>query len=117
MKRTLPGPFTYILPASPEVPRLFKNKKKTVGIRVPACDIAREIVLRLGNPIVATSVRDDDEVIEYTTDPSLVHERYHNLVDMVIDGGTGSNVASTVLDCTGAEMEIIREGAGDISLL
>lgn len=117
MKRSLPGPFTFILQASPEVPRLFKNKKKTVGIRVPDNLIARELVLRLGNPIIATSVHDDDEVLEYTTDPSLIHDRYAHLVDLVIDGGVGQNVASTVVDCSNDEIEIIREGAGDIELL
>jgi tRNA threonylcarbamoyl adenosine modification protein (Sua5/YciO/YrdC/YwlC family) len=114
MKRALPGPFTFILPASKEVPRLFTSKKKTIGIRVPDNDIARSLVLKLGNPIVSTSVRDDDEVLEYTTDPELIHERYKDLVDMVVSSGFGNNIASTIFDCTGEEPVIIRQGAGEV---
>jgi tRNA threonylcarbamoyl adenosine modification protein (Sua5/YciO/YrdC/YwlC family) len=114
MKRLLPGPYTFILQASKEVPKLFTDRKKTVGIRVPDNSIARELVLRLGHPMVSSSVRDDDEVIEYTTDPELIHERYQDQVDIVIDAGFGKNVPSTVLNCTGEEVEIIREGAGPI---
>jgi len=114
MKRALPGPFTFILPASREVPRLFTTKKKTIGIRVPANDIARALVLKLGNPIVSTSVHDDDEVLEYTTDPELIHERYMDKVDMVISSGFGSNIASTVFDCTGEVAVVIRHGAGEV---
>jgi tRNA threonylcarbamoyl adenosine modification protein (Sua5/YciO/YrdC/YwlC family) len=117
MKKVLPGPYTFILPASSEVPRLFKSKKKTIGIRVPDNDLARELVLRMGHPIIATSVRDDDEILEYTTDPSLIHDRYENQVDMVIDAGYGNNIPSTVVDCTTDEMEIIREGSGDVDAL
>ena len=112
MKRVLPGPYTFILPASKEVPKLFFSRKKTIGIRIPDNDIARELVLRLGHPIIATSVHDDDEVIEYTTDPELIHERYDNQVDMVIDGGFGNNIASTVVSSLGDGIEVIREGAG-----
>jgi len=114
MKRVLPGPFTFILNANSNVPKLFKRKKKTIGIRVPANSILREIVKVLGRPIITTSVRDDDEFIEYTTDPELIYERYRNEVDMVIDGGYGNNEASTVIDCTGNEPELIRQGIGDI---
>jgi tRNA threonylcarbamoyl adenosine modification protein (Sua5/YciO/YrdC/YwlC family) len=114
MKRLLPGPYTFILKASKEVPRLFTDKKKTVGIRVPDNDLARELVLRLGHPMVSSSVHDDDEVIEYTTDPELIHERYKDLVDIVIDGGYGNNVPSTVLGCMDDEIEVIREGAGPV---
>jgi tRNA threonylcarbamoyl adenosine modification protein (Sua5/YciO/YrdC/YwlC family) len=114
MKRVLPGPYTFILPASKEVPKLFYSRKKTIGIRIPDNDIARELVLRLGHPIIATSVRDDDEVIEYTTDPELIHERYENQVDMVIDGGFGKNIASTVISSLGDGIEVIREGAGEV---
>ncbi len=113
MKRSLPGPYTFILPASKSVPRLFTSKKKTIGIRVPHNDIARSIVLKLGNPIVSTSVHDDDEVLEYTTDPELIYDRYKDKVDMVISSGFGKNVASTVFDCTGEEPVVIRQGAGD----
>lgn len=114
MKKVLPGPFTFILNASTNVPKIFKSNKKTVGIRVPDNNIVREIVKALGNPIVSTSVHDDDEIVEYTTDPELIHEKYESKVSMVIDGGFGNNVASTVVDCTSGEPEIIREGAGII---
>lgn len=114
MKQTLPGPYTFILNASSKVPRIFKNKKKTVGIRVPDNLICQEIVRLLGNPILTTSIHDIDEVIEYTTDPELIHENFENLVDIVIDGGYGDNQPSTVLDCTTEEIMILREGAGSI---
>ncbi|NNC83455.1 MAG: threonylcarbamoyl-AMP synthase [Flavobacteriales bacterium] len=112
MKRLLPGPYTFILRASKEVPKLFTDKKKTVGIRVPDNNVCRELVLRLGHPMVSSSVHDDDEVIEYTTDPELIHERYQDQVDMVIDSGYGKNIPSTVLSCLDEEVEVIREGAG-----
>ncbi|OFX17675.1 MAG: threonylcarbamoyl-AMP synthase [Bacteroidetes bacterium GWA2_31_9] len=114
MKRNLPGPFTFILEANNNVPKLFKSKKKTVGIRIPSHNIPRMIVQELGNPIMSTSIHDTDEIIEYTTDPELIHERYENLVDAVIDGGYGNNVPSTVVDCTGNEYEIIRQGIGEL---
>lgn len=114
IKKCLPGPYTFILNATSNVPKLLKSNKKTVGIRVPDNNIAQEIVRQLGNPILSTSLHDDDEILEYTTDPELIHERYEKLVDIVIDGGFGNNVASTVLDCTNDEVEIIREGAGEI---
>lgn len=112
MKKNLPGPFTFILAANNNVPRYFKGKKKTVGIRVPDNNIIREIVLELGNPIMSTSIRDEDEIIEYTTDPELIYEKYQEIVDIVIDGGYGELVPSTVVDCTGDAIEIVREGKG-----
>jgi tRNA threonylcarbamoyl adenosine modification protein (Sua5/YciO/YrdC/YwlC family) len=114
LKKALPGPFTFIFNASHNVPKLLSTNKKTVGIRVPDNDIARCIVKELGNPIVSSSIRDDDEIIEYSTDPELIHEKYQDLVDIVIDGGYGDNVASTVVDCTSGDFEIIREGKGDL---
>lgn len=112
MKRALPGPFTFILNANKNIPKLFQSKKQTIGIRVPDNTIARKIVRELGNPLLSTSVHDDDEIIEYTTDPELIHERYENKVDLVIDGGFGNNEASTIINCTGNEPEIIRQGIG-----
>ena len=117
MKKALPGPFTFILPANNNVPKIIQSNKKTVGIRVPDNNIIREIVSVLGHPILSTSVKDDDEIVEYTTDPELIYERYGHLVDMVIDGGYGGNVPSTVVDCTSDEMEVVREGLGDVDLL
>ena len=115
--KKLPGPYTFILEASNKVPKIFQHNKKKIGIRVPDNAIALAIVKELGNPLVSTSVKDDDEIIEYTTDPELIHERYKEYVDYVIDGGYGKNEASTVLDCSGNEIEIIREGIGDLSIL
>jgi tRNA threonylcarbamoyl adenosine modification protein (Sua5/YciO/YrdC/YwlC family) len=112
MKKNLPGPFTFILDANNNVPRYFKGKKETVGIRVPDNNIIREIVLELGNPILSTSIRDEDEIIEYTTDPELIYEKYQDFADIVIDGGYGELIPSTVIDCTGEVMEILREGKG-----
>ena len=117
MKRALPGPYTFILKANNQVPKLFHSKKKTIGIRVPDNVIARAIVEALGNPIVSSSIHDDDEVIEYTTDPDLIYDRYEDQIDLLVDGGFGDNEASTVLDCTGEEIEILREGKGDLSIL
>lgn len=114
MKRALPGPYTFILDANTQVPKIFKSKKKTIGIRVPDHVVPREIVRLLGRPIIATSVHDDDEVIEYTTDPELIHERYKDKVDMVVSCGIGNMEASTIIDCTGAEPEVIRLGRGPI---
>jgi tRNA threonylcarbamoyl adenosine modification protein (Sua5/YciO/YrdC/YwlC family) len=116
LKKNLPGPFTFILPASSNVPKLFKNKKKTVGIRIPDNSIILEIVRAFGQPILTTSIHDDDEVIEYTTDPELIHEKFQHLVDAVIDGGYGQNIPSTVVDCTDAEPVIIRQGLGELKL-
>ena len=116
LKRALPGPYTFILPGSNQLPKDFK-KKKTVGIRVPDNRIAQALVRGLGRPIVSTSIRDEDDVLEYTTDPELIYEKWQNLVDVVIDGGYGGNVASTVIDLSGTEPEIVREGKGDLSIL
>ncbi|MEJ2901430.1 L-threonylcarbamoyladenylate synthase [Pedobacter panaciterrae] len=114
LKKALPGPFTFILNANGNVPKLLSSNKKTVGIRVPDNDIAREIVLQLGNPILSTSIYDDDEVIEYSTDPELIHEKYEDTIDIVIDGGYGDNEPSTVVDCTSGDFEIIRQGKGNL---
>jgi tRNA threonylcarbamoyl adenosine modification protein (Sua5/YciO/YrdC/YwlC family) len=116
MKKTLPGPFTYILNASNKVPKIFQNRKKTIGIRVPDNIIARQLVEEYGNPLISTSVYDEDEILEYTTDPELIHEKYNNLVDIVIDGGYGDNMASTVVDCTGETIEILRQGKGELDI-
>ena len=115
LKRALPGPYTFILPGSKNLPHPFK-KRKTVGIRVPDNNIALEIVQLLGHPIVSTSIRDDDEVIEYTTDPELILEKWDNIVDIVIDGGYGDNEASTVIDLSEDEPLIIREGKGNLEI-
>lgn len=115
LKRNLPGPYTFILPGNNNLPTVFK-KKKEVGIRVPDNAIALAIVHELGNPIISTSIRDEDELIEYTTDPELILEKWGNLVDLVIDGGYGGNVASTVIDLTGGEPVVIREGKGSLEL-
>jgi tRNA threonylcarbamoyl adenosine modification protein (Sua5/YciO/YrdC/YwlC family) len=112
MKKTLPGPFTFILNANNNVPKIFQSRKKTIGIRIPDHPIPRLLVQEFGNPIIATSIYDDDEIIEYTTDPELIYENYENFVDLVIDSGYGGNIASTVLDCTGTEIEITRQGKG-----
>lgn len=116
LKKALPGPFTFIFNASHKVPKLLSSNKKTVGIRVPDNDIAREIVRVLGNPILSTSIHDDDEIIEYSTDPELIYEKYKDKVDIVIDGGYGGNIASTVVDCTSGEFEVVREGKGELEL-
>lgn len=116
LKKALPGPFTFIFNASGQVPKLLSSKKKTVGIRVPDNNIVREIVKELGNPIVTTSIHDDDDIIEYSTDPELIYEKYQDKVDLVIDGGYGDNVASTVVDLTTGDFEVIREGKGDLDL-
>jgi len=112
LKRNLPGPFTFIVKANNQIPRLFRNKKKTVGIRIPDNNIVREIVRELGRPIITTSIHDQDEIIEYTTDPELIYEKYSDFADIVINGGYGKNEASTIVDCTGDEIEIVRQGLG-----
>ncbi len=116
LKRALPGPYTFILPGNNNLPKEFK-KKTTVGIRVPDNAIALEIVKLLGNPIVSTSIHDDDDVIEYTTDPELIFEKWQNLVDMVIDGGYGDNMGSTIIDLSGEEPIVVREGKGSLDIL
>ena len=116
LKRALPGPYTFILPGSNNLPKAFK-KRKTVGIRIPDNNIARTLVKSLGNPIVSTSIRDEDDVLEYTTDPELIFEKWNNLVDVVIDGGYGDNYASTIIDITDGYPEVIREGKGSLDIL
>lgn len=116
LKRALPGPYTFLLPGSNNLPKVFK-KKKIVGIRIPDNNIARSIVEALENPIVSTSIRDDDDVLEYTTDPELIFEKWKHLVDVVIDGGYGDNYASTIIDLTGSEPEVIREGKGSLEII
>ena len=112
LKRALPGPYTFILPGNNDLPKEFR-KKKTVGIRVPDNNIALEIVRMLGNPIVSTSIHDDDEVLEYSTDPELIFEKWQHKVDLIIDGGYGDNVGSTIIDLSGYEPVVVREGKGD----
>ncbi len=114
MKKGLPGPYTFILDASSQVPKILHSKKKTIGIRVPDHNVPRMLVERLGQPILTTSIHDEDEVVEYSTDPELIFEKYEHLVDVVIDGGYGQNVASTIVDCTGDLVEIVREGLGKV---
>ncbi len=114
MRNNLPGPFTFILNASNSVPKLIQSKKKTVGIRIPDNNIPRVIVQELGHPIMSTSIHDEDEILEYTTDPELIYEKYSKLVDIVIDGGYGDNEPSTVVDCTEDEPVIVREGKGEL---
>lgn len=116
LKRALPGAYTFILPGNNDLPKDFR-KKKTVGIRVPDNNIAIQIVEMLGNPIVSTSIHDEDEVIEYSTDPELIFEKWQNQVDLVIDGGYGENIASTIIDLTGHEPIIVREGKGDVNII
>ena len=116
MKKALPGPFTFLLNASSNVPKVLNAKKRTVGIRIPDNNIPREIVRELGNPIITSSIHDEDEIIEYSTDPELIFEKYENLVDIIIDGGYGNNIPSTVIDASNDELEVIRQGLGDLSL-
>lgn len=115
LKRALPGAYTFILPGNNNLPKEFK-KKTTVGIRVPDNNIARSLVQMLGNPIVSTSIYDEDEVLEYSTDPELIYEKWQNLVEAVIDGGYGDNVPSTIIDLSGYEPVVVREGKGDIDI-
>lgn len=118
LKKSLPGPFTFILPASNQVPKILHSKKKTVGIRIPDNLIARELVKILGNPVLSTSLHNpDDSMVDYLTDPELIHEKYSSLVDMVIDGGSGGLIPSTVIDCSEGELQVIREGKGDWTLI
>jgi tRNA threonylcarbamoyl adenosine modification protein (Sua5/YciO/YrdC/YwlC family) len=116
LKKSLPGPYTFILPGNNNLPKEFK-KKTTVGIRIPDNSIALEIVRKLGNPIVSTSIRDEDDVIEYTTDPELIFEKWQNLVDVVVDGGYGDNIGSTIIDLSGYEPVVVREGKGSLDIL
>jgi tRNA threonylcarbamoyl adenosine modification protein (Sua5/YciO/YrdC/YwlC family) len=112
MRRNLPGPFTFILEANNNIPKLFQSKKKTVGIRIPDENIIQAIVVELGHPLMTTSILDDDKIIEYTTDPEIIYEKFQDKVDIVIDAGFGGNQASTIVDCTGNETIIIRQGKG-----
>ena len=118
LKRIFPGPFTIILKGTNKIPKIFSNKKKTVGIRIHDNNIIREISKKFGHAIISTSIIDEDSIIEYSTDPELIHEKYKDLVDIVIDGGFGMNVASTVVDCTNENSyKILREGQGNIDLI
>ena len=114
MRKALPGPYTFILEANSNVPKIFKARKKTIGIRVPQNNIALELVKQLGDPIVSTSIHAADQILDYITDPIEIHENFKHLVDIVVDGGYGDIEASTVLDCTNGDIEIIRRGAGNI---
>lgn len=116
MKKNLPGPFTFILPANSNVPKIVNANKKTVGIRIPNNNIPIALVKALGNPLITTSIKEDDDIVEYPTDPEEIYESFKNLVDVVIDGGYGNNSPSTVIDCTKEPAEIVREGLGEIIL-
>lgn len=113
MKKHLPGPFTFILNATTNLPKIYKNRKE-VGIRIPDNNIIRTLVKELGNPIMTMSIRDDDEILEYSTDPELMAEKYENIADIVVNGGYGGLEASTIVDCRGEEPVIIRQGKGEI---
>ena len=117
LKKALPGPFTFILYSSSKLPKLLNSAKKTVGVRIPNHNVPKTIVQELGHPIITTSILDEDEILEYYTDPELIYEKYGNIVDIVIDGGYGNNVPSTIVDCTGDDFEILREGLGDVSII
>ena len=114
MKSHLPGPYTFILHASHNFPRVLKQNKKTVGIRIPDNNIILEIVRKLGRPILTTSLKEDDEILVYSTDPDVIHDEYKDLVDLVVDGGYGGIIPSTIIDCTGSEPELVREGLGEV---
>lgn len=114
IRKNVPGPFTFILEANNNVPKYFKGKKKTVGIRIPDNNIICEIVRELGNPIVSTSIHDEDEILEYSIDPELIHEKYGQITDLVVDGGVGEIIPSTIVDLTSGEPVIIREGKGKL---
>lgn len=116
MKQCLPGPFTFILEASSNVPRIFRSRKKTIGIRIPNNNIIVEIVRELGNAVLTTSIHNEDEVLDYITDPELIHEQYQTIVDAVIHGGFGGNMPSTVIDCTGPVPQLIRQGIGQVEI-
>lgn len=115
LKKALPGPYTFILEGNNRLPKVFK-RKKTVGIRIPDNNIIREIIRQLGNPIVSTSIYDEDELLEYTTDPELIYEKWKDLVDLIIDGGFGGNIPSTIVDLTKDEIEIVRTGKGSLDI-
>jgi tRNA threonylcarbamoyl adenosine modification protein (Sua5/YciO/YrdC/YwlC family) len=114
LKKSLPGPFTFILESSSKVPKILDVNKKTVGIRIPDHEIPRMIVMELGNPLITASIKDDDVIKQYTTDPEEMYEDFKNIVDLVIDGGAGGNIPSTVVDCTTSEIIITRQGLGKL---
>ncbi len=114
LKRNLPGPFTFILRAGQRLPKSFQNRRKTVGVRISANPITHALIDTLGRPLLSISLKSDDEILEYFTDPSEIHDDYEKLVDIVVDGGTGNNIPSTVVDLTGSEPEIIRQGEGEL---
>lgn len=116
LKKSLPGPFTFIMESSSHVPKILDVNKKTVGIRIPDHTITRALVETLGNPIITSSIKDEDHIIEYTTDPEEIYEDFKNKVDLVIDGGLGGNIPSTVIDCTESELTLVRQGLGEINL-
>ncbi len=115
LKKNLPGPYTFVLPGSSNLPKAFK-KRKTVGIRIPDNNITIELIEALGNPLASMSIHDEDELLEYTTDPELILEKWEKQVDLVIDGGYGGNLASTIIDLSTDEPEVIREGKGDLDI-
>ena len=115
LKKALPGPFTFILESSSKVPKILDVNKKTVGIRIPAHEVPRLMVESLGNPLITSSIKDEDTITEYTTDPEKIYTDLKHLVDIVIDSGAGGNIPSTVVDCTGPEIQIIRQGLGDVN--
>lgn len=114
LKKHLPGPFTFILEANNQIPKLFHNKKKSIGIRIPNHPIPMEIVRMLGNPMFSASIHADDTIIEYETDPEIIHDDWGDKVDIVIDSGFSGNIPSTVVDCSEGEIEIIRQGLGEL---
>lgn len=114
LKKSLPGPYTFILESNSKVPRILNVNKKTVGIRIPDHQIPRTIVAQLGNPLITSSIKDDDIIKEYTTDPEEIYEDFKYQVDLVIDGGPGNNIPSSVIDCTGGDIVVIREGLGSV---
>jgi len=116
LKRTLPGPYTFILESSSRVPKILEVNKKTVGIRIPDHNIPRAIVKLLGNPLITSSIKDDDIIKEYTTNPEEIYEDFKNKVDLVIDGGAGGNMPSSVIDCTGDQFVVIRKGLGTVDI-
>ncbi len=117
MKKSLPGPFTFILKANDQVPKIFDQNKKEIGFRMPDSPIAQKIIQHLGNPLVSASIHDEDEIVQYSTNPKAIHERFNKDVAVVVDGGNGDNNASTVLSCVNGRMEVLREGKGDVPLL
>ena len=116
LKRALPGPYTFVLPGNRNLPKDFK-KKKTVGIRVPDHGTALELVRELGNPIISTSIKDEDDLLEYTTDPELIYDKWKDVVDVVVNGGYGGNIPSTVIDLSSEEPVVLREGKGSLDVL